>query len=123
MNGVRGKSVLFGHQHATTEAISADGEPIQSETRIAVGDYPALFGWDTLSIEGKEKPGIAGDIEASRDRLIAKMQEAHRLGGIVALSTHFPNFVTGGGFNDTSDRKSTRLNSSHIQKSRMPSSA
>jgi len=97
----RGKQVLFGHQHATTESIASSAEPIVSEVHIAVGDYPALFGWDTLSIEGKEKPGVWGNPELSRERLIEKMKEAHELGGIVALSTHPPNFVTGGSFNDT----------------------
>lgn len=99
---IRGRHILFGHQHATTEFIAVTGNPIQSDVYNAAGDFPAIFGWDTLSIEGKEKPGINGDIEASRERLIEKMREAHRLGGIIALSTHFPNFVTGGSFYDTS---------------------
>jgi mannan endo-1,4-beta-mannosidase len=99
--GQRGKQILFGHQHATTESISSSTDPIQSEVKISTGDYPAIFGWDTLSIEGKEKPGIFGNAALSRERVIEKMQEAHELGGIVALSTHPPNFVTGGSFNDT----------------------
>jgi len=98
----RGKRILFGHQHDTTVYIALTGGPIQSDVYNATGDFPAIFGWDTLSIEGKEKPGIHGDIEASRDRLIEKMKEAHSLGGIITLSTHFPNFVTGGNFYDTS---------------------
>mgnify|MGYP002622421166 CR=1 FL=1 len=98
----RGKRILFGHQHATTEFIAVTGNPVQSDVYNATGDFPAIFGWDTLSIEGKEKPGINGNIEASRDRLIGKMKEAHKLGGIIALSTHFPNFATGGSFYDTS---------------------
>ncbi|WP_286892775.1 glycosyl hydrolase [Thermobacillus sp.] len=98
----RGKRILFGHQHATTEFIAVTGNPVQSDVHNATGDFPAIFGWDTLSIEGKEKPGISGNIEASRERLIEKMKEAHKLGGIVALSTHFPNFATGGNFYDTS---------------------
>lgn len=98
----RGERILFGHQHDTTVVIALTGNPIQSDVYHATGDFPAVFGWDTLSIEGKEKPGISGDIEASRDRLIEKMKEAHQLGGIITLSTHFPNFVTGGGFYDTS---------------------
>jgi mannan endo-1,4-beta-mannosidase len=98
----RGKRILFGHQHDTTAYIALTGNPIQSDVYNSTGDFPAIFGWDTLSIEGKEKPGVNGDIEASRDRLIGKMKEAHKLGGIITLSTHFPNFVTGGSFYDTS---------------------
>ncbi|WP_053373066.1 glycosyl hydrolase [Paenibacillus sp. FJAT-27812] len=103
LDDVRGKQVLFGHQHATTEGISfTDTKDIQSDVKNAVGDYPAVFGWDTLSLEGKEKPGVSNDTEQSRINLTAKMKEAHELGGIVTLSAHLPNFVTGGSFNDTS---------------------
>ena len=49
------------------------------------------------------------------------------LGGSILLdkySRHIAEDIEAGGFTiSTSDRKSTRLNSSHIQKSRMPSSA
>ncbi|WP_341280385.1 glycosyl hydrolase [Paenibacillus sp. FSL H8-0537] len=103
LNGVRGHEILFGHQHATDEGVtltSADGS--QSEVKNSVGDYPAVFGWDTLSLEGKEKPGVPNNVEQSRINLTAAVKNAHELGGIVALSTHFPNFVTGGSFNDTS---------------------
>ena len=40
-----------------------------------------------------------------------------------ARAQGLPVSVRGGGHNASGDRKSTRLNSSHIQKSRMPSSA
>ncbi|WP_169087528.1 glycosyl hydrolase [Paenibacillus sp. PL91] len=102
LDDVRGKQVLFGHQHATTEGISfTETTGIQSDVKNSVGDYPAVFGWDTLSLEGKEKPGVSNDLEQSRINLAAKMKEAHKLGGIVTLSAHLPNFVTGGSFNDT----------------------
>lgn len=102
LDDVRGQKVLFGHQHATTEGLSfTNTTETQSDVKNAVGDYPAVFGWDTLSLEGKEKPGVPGDLEQSRINLIAKMKEAHELGGILTLSAHMPNFVTGGSFNDT----------------------
>ncbi|MBM7692048.1 mannan endo-1,4-beta-mannosidase [Peribacillus deserti] len=102
LNDVRGKHVLFGHQHTTDEGLTltGSGKP-ESDVKNSVGDFPALFGWDTLSLEGKEKPGVPNDAEKSRENLAASMKEAHDMGGILALSTHFPNFVTGGSFNDT----------------------
>ncbi|UOY92013.1 Ig-like domain-containing protein [Ectobacillus sp. JY-23] len=103
LDDIRGKHVLFGHQHATDEGFTLTGSnEIESEVKNSVGDFPAVFGWDTLSLEGKEKPGVANDLEQSRINLAKSMKEAHELGGIVSLSTHFPNFVTGGNFNDTS---------------------
>ncbi|MEF2968439.1 glycosyl hydrolase [Paenibacillus sp. M1] len=101
---VRGKHVLFGHQHATDEVLSSQpqGEP-RSETYAAVGDYPAMFGWDTLSLEGYEKPGnLSYTREQNRDNLVASMKAAYKAGGVLALSSHMPNFVTGGDFYDTS---------------------
>jgi mannan endo-1,4-beta-mannosidase len=103
---ISGKEVLFGHQHATDEGITITGaeDVVESEVKNSVGDYPAVFGWDTLSLDGDEKPGVSGDLEQSRINLAASMKEAHEMGGIVALSTHFPNFLTGGRYNDTSER-------------------
>ncbi|MFC4098132.1 glycosyl hydrolase [Paenibacillus xanthanilyticus] len=103
LNERRGQEVLFGQQHVTDEGLSfVDGaEGPQSDVKNAVGDFPAVFGWDTLSLDGKEKPGVAGDETKSRENLAASMKEAHELGGILTLSAHMPNFVTGGMFNDT----------------------
>ncbi|WP_055105071.1 glycosyl hydrolase [Paenibacillus ihumii] len=101
---IRGKHILFGHQHPTDEVLSttAPGEP-RSETYSAVGDYPAMFGWDTLSLEGYEKPGSLSNTPVqNRDNLVSSMKEAYELGGVLTLSAHMPNFVTGGDFYDTS---------------------
>lgn len=104
LQDIRGRQILFGHQHDTDEGITITGtagDAPESDVKNDVGDYPAVFGWDTLSLEGKEKPGVSGNPEQSRLNLIRSVQEAHRLGGIVTLSSHMPNFVTGGSFNDT----------------------
>lgn len=104
LNETRGKEVLFGHQHDTTVSFAGkdDQGKVVSDVKNSVGDYPAVFGWDTLSLDGLENPpGVAGDFEASRIALSAAMKEAYELGGIVTLSTHPYNFATGGSFNDT----------------------
>ncbi|MFB3161942.1 glycosyl hydrolase [Neobacillus sp. 179-J 1A1 HS] len=104
LQSVRGNAVLFGHQHATTEGAtitSQDGT--QSDVKNAVGDFPAVYGWDTLSLEGKEKPGKWGGTEQeNRDALVEVMRKAYESGGVLNLSAHMPNFVTGGSFYDTS---------------------
>jgi len=106
LNEKSGKQVMFGHQHDTTVSFAgkdAQGKVI-SDVYASTGDYPAVFGWDTLSLDGQESPpGVAGNYEASRLGLTAAMKEAHQLGGIVTLSTHPYNFATGGSFNDTSN--------------------
>lgn len=102
LKDIRGEQVLFGHQHSTDVGMTLTGsvQP-ESDVKNAVGDFPAVFGWDTLSLEGKEKPGVPGDIEQSRANLVASVKAIHKLGGIFTFSTHMPNFVTGGSFNDT----------------------
>jgi mannan endo-1,4-beta-mannosidase len=103
LQNTRGKHVLFGDQHATDEGLTLTSglDQLQSDVKNSVGDFPAVFGWDTLSLEGKEKPGVANNYEQSRENLTAAMKKVHNLGGIVTLSSHMPNFVTGGSFNDT----------------------
>lgn len=100
------EKIMFGQQHAIDEGLTLLGErprvaSEESEIFNAVGDYPAVFGWDTLSIDGFEQPGIEGDIEQSILNTVASFQKAHNLGAIITLSTHPHNFVTGGNFNDT----------------------
>lgn len=105
---LNGKSdILFGQQHALDEGVTltSEGSRVASEesdVKNAVGDYPAVVGWDTLSIDGHEKPGVEGDTAQSIANLSQSMKKVHELGGIVTLSTHPYNFVTGGDFKDTS---------------------
>ncbi|GEM45561.1 glycosyl hydrolase [Deinococcus cellulosilyticus] len=102
LQSVRGKEVIFGHQHATTEGMTLTAQDgSQSEVKNSVGDFPGMFGWDTLSLEGFEKPGVSGNKTQSRDNLIEVMKKAYKAGGVLALSAHMPNFVTGGSFYDT----------------------
>ncbi|WP_061600406.1 glycosyl hydrolase [Streptococcus gordonii] len=101
------KDILFGQQHALDEGLTLTQEGSrtgskESDVKNAVGDYPAVFGWDTLSIDGHEKPGVEGDVQKSIQNLSTSMKTAHELGGILTLSTHPYNFVTGGDFKDTS---------------------
>lgn len=101
------KDILFGQQHATDEGVTLSDTSSRvgsedSEIKNSVGDYPAVFGWDTLSIDGFERPGEEGDIETSIKNTVTSMKKAHDLGGIIVLSMHPHNFVTGGSFNDIS---------------------
>lgn len=97
--------IMFGHQHALDEGVTLTGEAprtgsTDSEVKNAVGDYPAVFGWDTGSLDGGEKPGVAGDVEQSIQNTAISMKTAYDLGGVIVLSMHPRNFVTGGAYND-----------------------
>jgi mannan endo-1,4-beta-mannosidase len=89
LKNTSGKGLLFGHQHETTQGITITNEEIAtleaSDTKNSVGDYAAIYGWDTLSIV---LPKREGDITAHA-------KAAHKRGGIVTISTHFDNPKTG----------------------------
>ncbi len=102
----QGQGALFGHQHTTDNGITfgvADGT--SSDVLAGTGEYPAMFGWDTLVLEGLEGPGLPGNTDQENVQALAEgMMNAHELGGINTLSAHMRNFVTGNDFQDSSGR-------------------
>ncbi len=82
MQQQRKRAIMFGHQHDTTQGLtitSTDGT--QSDTFNAVGDFAAVYGWDTLSIV---TPKQEGDV-------VAQIKKAYARGGIITVSSHFDN--------------------------------
>ncbi|QEY16231.1 beta-mannosidase [Cellvibrio sp. KY-GH-1] len=78
----RKHAIMFGHQHETTQGLTittTDGS--QSDTFNAVGDFAAVYGWDTLSIVS---PKQEGDV-------VAQIKMAYARGGIITVSSHFDN--------------------------------
>jgi mannan endo-1,4-beta-mannosidase len=103
LRDVRGEGILFGHQHTTSYGLTFDTDDgASSDVRSATGDLPAVFGWDTLIIQGDERPGQQGNTAAQNVAILAdSIEEADAAGGISTLSSHMENFVTGGSFYDT----------------------
>ncbi|MGD8174594.1 glycosyl hydrolase [Marinimicrobium sp. ARAG 43.8] len=80
-----GQGVLFGHQHETTQGLTIDTtDGSQSDTYNSVGDFAAVYGWDTLSIVS---PKIEGDVTK-------QAVKAYQRGGIITVSTHLDNPLT-----------------------------
>jgi mannan endo-1,4-beta-mannosidase len=78
-------TLLFGHQHETTQGLTfTNTDGTESDTYNSVGDFAAVYGWDTLSIIG-DKP--EGDITE-------QIKLAYERGGIITVSTHFDNPIT-----------------------------
>src|SRR5665648_517363 len=103
LQDVRGEATLFGHQHTTSFGMTigtADGTT--SDVKNGVGDFPAIFGWDTLILQGDERPGQAANTTDQNIAAFADyIQKADTIGGISTISAHMENFVTGGSFYDT----------------------
>ncbi|MHA1453463.1 MAG: glycoside hydrolase family 26 protein [Promethearchaeota archaeon] len=87
-------SVLFGHQETNFYGLNAsdmstwidDGSYNYSDVEILTGSHPAVYGFDAFG----SCEGIVDGIKAAFSR-----------GGVITVSWHAPNFVTGGSFYDT----------------------
>ena len=104
LQDIQGEGILYGQEHTTSYGLSI-GTPdmIKSDVLGGVGDHPAIFAWDTLIIEGQERPGQLANTRAQNIELFAQyIEQADALGGINTISAHMENFVTGGSFYDTS---------------------
>lgn len=81
----QGKGILFGHQHETTQGLTIKSiEGDESDTFNSVGDFAAVYGWDTLSI-------IEPRIE---EEILEPIKRAYARGGIITISTHPDNPIT-----------------------------
>lgn len=94
LTNISGNNLLFGHQNSTTRGVTiTKNNGTQSDVKDSVGAFPAVYGWDTNSLEGYGEPYT---IESMRE----VMRLAYERNGIITLSSHMPNFVSGGNFND-----------------------
>lgn len=94
-----GEGVLFGHQDDLAYGVGWNGEPGRSDVKAVTGSYPALYGWDLGHIE---LPGAAANLDGVPfDRMRGWIQDGYRRGGVVTLSWHMNNPVSGGGTWDT----------------------
>jgi hypothetical protein len=101
------KGIMAGHQDDTFYGVNWSGiedpskpEPGRSDVLETCGDYPAVMGFDLGGIEmGDAKNLDSVPFTRIHDELIAH----HERGGIVTLSWHPRNPLTGGTAWDTSD--------------------
>ena len=104
LHAQKGRGALFGHQHDLSLGFTFDeGDGNASDTLAVVGDHPAVFGWDSLIIDGDEAPGDPGASPGKNVEALTRVfEQADALGGINTLTMHLPNPVTGGDFHDSS---------------------
>lgn len=80
------EGILFGHQDDLAYGIGWKGVSHQSDVKLAVGDYPALFGWEIGNI------GDSVNIDnVSFDSIVVYIQRVHQMGGINTISWHARN--------------------------------
>ena len=105
---------LFGHQDDTYFGVGWRGESGRSDILEASesvdlgisGSYPAVYGWEIGSLEFGGPNNVDGvPFSTMRDEIIA----GYRRGGVITISWHMTNPVTGENFYDRTSAASTIL--------------
>jgi len=91
-------NVLFGHQDDLAYGYEWFAEPGRSDVRDASGSYPAVYGWDVAGLEKDAEKNIDG-VDFARMR--GWIAEGYRRGGVITISWHMDNPLTGGNAWDT----------------------
>jgi hypothetical protein len=114
--------ILFGHQDdlaygvhwdRRSDSLAREAGDRQSDVRGVTGAYPAVYGWDVGDIGGKPDQPVNID-SIPYDRMRDWMVEGYERGGVITVSWHMNNPVSGRHSWDTTRAVSTLLpDSSH----------
>ena len=86
--------ILFGHQHATGYGHGWYGDSDRSDVKSVTGSHPAVIGVDFSGLTGRPDSSI----EATKNSLRKNIAATYNRGGVVTISWHFSNPISGGGF-------------------------
>lgn len=89
---------LFGHQDDLAYGVNWKDIEGKSDIKDMVNDYPAVYGWDIARIELDSINNIDGVPFAKMRKYI---QQGYKRGGVITLSWHFDNPLSGGTAWDT----------------------
>ena len=87
------RGFLFGHQDDLAYGVGWKYIPGRSDIKDVTGDYPALYGWELGRIELDHPVNIDS---VPFDKMRQYIQQAYRRGGVITLSWHLNNPLTGG---------------------------
>lgn len=94
------KGYMFGQQDATAYGIGWNGDNDRSDVKSVVGDYPAVLGFDLGRIELGNTHNLDNvPFDAMRKQII----DHYKRGGVITLSWHVDNPLTGGDSWDVSN--------------------
>lgn len=90
------KGIAIGHQDATSYGLGwkhQSTQEIKSDVNYVIGDFPAVFGFDLGWIEIDNTYNLdTVPFKAMKDLII----DAHKKGGIITISWHANNPISGG---------------------------
>lgn len=91
--------VLFGHQDDLAYGVQWWAESGRSDVKETAGSYPAVYGWEIGNIEGERNLDSISFAEMKE-----WIREGYERGGVITISWHEHNPVSGGSAWDTSGR-------------------
>ena len=96
------KGYMFGHQDDPMYGLSWHWDENRSDIKELVGDYPAIMGFDLGGIEMCDEKNLDS---VPFDRIRKEIQNHYKRGGIITISWHPRNPLTGGtSWDVTSDK-------------------
>ncbi len=89
----RQQHILFGHQDALAYGVHWINEPGRSDVLEVAGSYPAMYGWELGHLEHDADVNLDN---VNFEQMKQWIREGYERGGVIALSWHMDNLVTGG---------------------------
>lgn len=97
---VSSRGIMFGHHDDTVYGIGWEGDEGRSDVKSVCGDYPAVISFDLGELE------LGGEANLDKvpfDKLRKEIINQYRRGGMISLSWHVRNPLTGGDAWDVKD--------------------
>lgn len=102
LNKIHKVGYMFGHQDDPFYGLTWEWDMDRSDTKELVGDYPAVMGFDLGGIEVADQKNLDSVPFA---RIHNEIIKHHQRGGIITISWHPRNPVTGGTAWDVSNKE------------------
>lgn len=98
--------ILFGHQDDLAYGVGWQREPGRSDVHSVTGAYPAVYGWELGDLENGAEMNLD---DVHFEDMKNWIREGFERGGVITISWHMDNPVTGGGSWDTTSAVHTIL--------------
>jgi len=100
------EALLFGHQDDLAYGVGWNRERGRSDVMEVTGAYPAVYGWELGDLEN----GVAMNLDSVYFKeMQGWIKEGFKRGGVVSITWHMDNPVTGGSAWDTTSAVSAIL--------------
>jgi hypothetical protein len=93
LKALASRGFLFGHQDDLAYGVGWKYLPGRSDIKDVTGDYPALYGWELGRLELDHAVNIDS---VPFDKMKQYIREGYRRGGVITISWHLNNPLTGG---------------------------